>query len=453
MKVIAVLLSVLFLFGCKSNEMNSRSFQPEPNWVSSHPIVGGYYIGVYGVKKTNVDYRNAAKNGALENMASEISIEISGESVLHTAEINGEFDQEFQQSLKFSSKQSLSGYELVDTWESATEYWVYYRLSKSEYLRIKKEKEVAAINIAKDYFSRAKSKRQELDYRQAFTLCIQGLESLSDYLDQPLQTEYEGRQVYMATEILSFLQNMVGEIRLVPSGDEKLIKLGTTILGSDLYVDVVDIKQNPLAGVPLLVEYKALFLKKYNIVSDLEGRAGINLGLINQSQINQFVFVHVDFEELAKKTTRNRMISALMKYLPSTEIKIALTVSPPSVFIISHEKSMGRQKKPRLSSVTKQALLEKGFLIASSESSADLIYNIHSYAEGDRSAQGTEAVVVKVEVMVHDSKSQNLVFSDVFYERGLQMTVEGATDDAMGKAELYMKRRVVPKLANQFFSF
>lgn len=454
MRFFTILLSALLLFGCKSSEKNSRSFDPQPFWVDAQPIVGGYYVGVYGVQKTNGDYRNAAKNGALENLASEISIEISGESVLHTSEINGAFDQEYQQNIKFSSKQSLSGYELVDTWESPTEYWVYYKLSKSEYLRIKKEKEEAAIKIAKDYFGRAKGKRAESEYRQAFTLSIQGLESLSEYLDQPLQTEYEGRQVYLATEILSFVQDMVDEISLIPNVSSKSIKLGSAVAGSDLYVDIVSSNKKKLVGIPLVVEYKALFLKKFNVQSDAQGRAGIELGLINQSQMNQIVTVNMDFEELTRQTTKNRMIVSLMKYLPSKEVKILLTVTPPSVFVESIEKDFGKPVAAKLKEVVIQTLIDKGFQIEYNKSKADLILTVTSDTKSAGQVHGANLVFINGNIRVVDRKTNNLVFSEVFAEeKGLQSNLERASSDAYSKVGDYVRRRVIPRLANQYFSF
>ena len=57
-------------------------------------------------------------------------------------------------------------------------------------------------------------------------------------------------------------------------------------------------------------------------------------------------------------------------------------------------------------------------------------------------------------VQVTHIKTGNIVFSEVIKPtKGLQLSKINASRDAYSKAELYIKRRVIPKLANQYFSF
>jgi hypothetical protein len=57
-------------------------------------------------------------------------------------------------------------------------------------------------------------------------------------------------------------------------------------------------------------------------------------------------------------------------------------------------------------------------------------------------------------VQVTHVKTGSIVFSEIIKPmKGLQLSKKNASKDAYSKAESYMKRRVVPKLANQYFSF
>ena len=91
-----IIFSIFILISCKSTEKNTKQFLPEPSWIGSTPANPSYYVGIFGSPKTTTDYRSAAKKGALDNLSSEISVNISGESVLHSLEKNGVFDTHHQ---------------------------------------------------------------------------------------------------------------------------------------------------------------------------------------------------------------------------------------------------------------------------------------------------------------------------------------------------------------------
>ena len=57
-----------------------------PKWVKNRPVSSEYYIGVSVVSKDVENYMQLAKNKALQDLASQISINISSNSVLHQFE-------------------------------------------------------------------------------------------------------------------------------------------------------------------------------------------------------------------------------------------------------------------------------------------------------------------------------------------------------------------------------
>lgn len=453
-RILFLLSVVLILSGCKSTQKSSRSFEPEPSWVTKSPISSGYYIGVFGVQKTNPNYREAAKKGALDNLSSEISVNISGESFLHTIEKNGDLSQEFQQNVKVSSKENLEGFELIGNWDGETEYWVYYRLSKSKHAALKKEKLDAAMHLAKELYAKAIVKHNESHYHQAFLLCIQSLEAVSEYFDKPLKTTFKEKEVYLATEVFSFLQQLVSEVKLEAPFKNKVVKLGEELTGNDIYVNVYGKQNKPLVSIPLKAEYKAVFMKKFRVNSNEHGRAEFNLGKINQSQKTQTIHAQVDFKRLAEEVTKDRLVLALTKYLASSEVKATLTIEPPKVYVVSKEKAFNRTVASKLSSAVKQSLISKGFEVAASRSSADLVLYINGDTQSSGVNRGVHTVYFKGNIEVFQNSDNRIVYSEAFQEeKSLQIDKYRASDDAYNKAESYLKRRLIPKLANQFFSF
>lgn len=444
----------LAFVGCKSSEERFLKRNSVPNWVQKTPLHPDYYIGVYNVQKASLDYREKAKRGALENLASEISVNISAESVFKTLETEGSFNQEYQQKIKIQSTESLEGYELVGTWESDSQYWVYYRLSKSKYAQIKKDRIDKALTLGKDFFRRSKENHDKNNYHDAFILGIKSLESVSKYLDQPLKTIIDGKEVCFATEVMSYTQEMVSEIVITPSKPKYSIVLGEHLKQDDIYFIVKNNEGVPLSQIPLRCQYKAMFFKNYKVQSDDLGRAGVSIGKIKQSKQEQFIFANLDFEELTSNQTKDKIVLKLLSYIPSKTGKIKLNVSPPKVYIMASEKEFGVIKNPMLKPTAKQVLTSRGLQVVNTKKEADLIMVIHSNTVVLGSNKGTYQVELTGTVEVSKATSGEIVFSEIIQPtKGLQLNRLKASLDAYSKAEMYLRRRLIPKLINQYFTF
>lgn len=454
-RIVTYILFSLLILGCKSTgEKPVKVSKSAPHWVTSIPTHPEYYIGVFSVNKIGTDYRQKAQKGALENLASEISVVISGESVLKTLETNSSFDQEYKQEVVIKSTEDIEGYELVDAWESDYEYWVYYRLSKSKYAQIKKERINKALNIGKDFFARAKTNHDNNNYHEAFVLSIKALESVSKYLDEPLKTDINGEEVYFATEVMSYTQEMVNEIQILPGAPEYDFLLGDNI-GEDKVFFLVKNQNGQLINqVPLNCEYKAVFFKNYKVVSNAEGRAGISIGKINQSTKEQFITAKLDFDKLASNQTRDKIVLKLLDYLPAKSGKIKLNVRAPKIYVESREKEFGKSIAPKMVPTAKQVLTSRGFTVVSSKKDADLVMLIKAESKLVGQNKNTFQVSLNGNVEVKKTNGNEIVFSEIFQPtKGLQLSKERASSDAYAKAESYLKRRVIPKLANLYFAF
>ncbi len=453
-KYFLLFLISFFLFACNLAKGPSSKEKVAPSWVQSTPVHPDYYIGVYSVDKIGVDFRDKAKRGALENLASEISVNISGESVLKTLETEGSFNQEYEQKIKIQSTEDIEGYELIGNWENDTQYWVYYRLLKSKYAKIKKDRIEKALAMGKDYFRRSKENHNQNNYHEAFVLGIKSLESVSKYLDQPLKTLVDGKEVHFATEVMSYTQEMVDEIILRPSLSEVSIVIGDYLKEDDIYFLVQNKEGVSLSQIPLKCQYKAVFFKNYKIHSNELGRAEVSIGKIKQSQQEQFIIATLDFEELTANQTKDRTILKLLNYIPAKTAKIKLKVNPPKVFVKSNEKEFGKVKPPSISSTVKQVLNSRGLKVVKAKKEADLILLINSDTRILGSNRGTYQVELTGTVEVVKISDGEVVFSEIIPStKGLQLSGVKASVDAYSKAAVYVKRRLIPKLTDQYFAF
>src|SRR4051812_32781101 len=125
-----------------------------PNWVSSRPNNGFKYTGIgFADKSKGGNYQMDAKKNALYDLASEIKVDISSNSVLYTVQNNNTFNENFNSLISLSNSDNIEGYTLVDSYENERQYWVYYQLDKQEYADRKAEKKKQTISKAANLIS------------------------------------------------------------------------------------------------------------------------------------------------------------------------------------------------------------------------------------------------------------------------------------------------------------
>jgi hypothetical protein len=94
-----------------------------PIWVSSRPNNGFKFVGIgFAEKDKGGNYQMEAKKNALYDLASEIKVDISSNSVLYTIQNNNNFNQNFNSLIKLSNTDNIEGYILVDSYENEKQY-------------------------------------------------------------------------------------------------------------------------------------------------------------------------------------------------------------------------------------------------------------------------------------------------------------------------------------------
>ncbi|MFW6095955.1 MAG: LPP20 family lipoprotein, partial [Bacteroidota bacterium] len=135
-----LILGLLITIASCSSLNVSAGNKKKPDWVKSRPVDNNYYIGIGSANTYEDNYTKVAKNNALTDLISEISVKLSSNSVLRQFEDESGFGEEFEAVTKMHIKDDLEDYEVVDSWEGEDKYWVFYRLSKEKYKRQKREK-------------------------------------------------------------------------------------------------------------------------------------------------------------------------------------------------------------------------------------------------------------------------------------------------------------------------
>ena len=113
MKQFAHIIFAFLLVSCGTQKevVTEEPVAPRPSWVTSKPIDPGMYSGIgMAYKSAGADYIAIAKNNALNDLASEISVNISSSSLFYQIEQDDNLREEFQANTQLKSKENLEGY-------------------------------------------------------------------------------------------------------------------------------------------------------------------------------------------------------------------------------------------------------------------------------------------------------------------------------------------------------
>jgi hypothetical protein len=111
-----LLLAALVVLSCKrkqpvaqTNNTQSTEVNPRPNWVSGKPSSSLYFqgIGVAQKNRANADHLENARKSALNDLASEIKVNVSSNSLLYTLEREYKFQQEFIENITTTTNLDL----------------------------------------------------------------------------------------------------------------------------------------------------------------------------------------------------------------------------------------------------------------------------------------------------------------------------------------------------------
>jgi len=224
-------LIVLLLASCSAKKDTTSASQqatievPAPEWVGNRPHSPSYYIGIGSCSKfaQPYEYQTIAKKNALNDLASEISVRVQGQTFLNSLEVNKSFSEEFISNVSTSTDAKIEDYEIAGTWENKNEFWVFYRLDKAKYQAWKMAKKSAALNLANDFYQKGLEAEKNSNVLAAFDLYMRGIFALKDYWNESNEFMSTAGKVYLDNEIFSSMQKMCGNLKL--STDKNRVKL------------------------------------------------------------------------------------------------------------------------------------------------------------------------------------------------------------------------------------
>lgn len=434
----SVLICVLVLIhSCGGGRSLQEATTPQPDWVRSRPVSPGYYTGIGWAQKTvNINqYQQAAKQNALADLASEISVNISTNSVLHAFESKLGYREDFSSTVQASSQEELEGFEMAGIWEDQANYWVYYRLSVNRHREIKEKRKNDATARALGLLENAMVSREQGNMRMNIVQLINSMEAVRNYLDEPLPVEFGGRNIQLGDEIFNELYATISRLQITPLQREIEIKTGQEIPPSMLKFRVTCNSGGAVGGFPLLANYSERPLRNNRIRTDNDGIAGFGIDRIRSSGSHETFTVMADMENILSEANTDPVIRRLIRRFPVPEGTARINILKPVIMIAATEEAGGKAfPKGTLGDSFRRNAAEAGYELTEKSEEADFIVAINANAVPAGEAGTYKNVILQGSIMVHLADGNLIYQRDLDGFRGSHFDFDRAGEDAYRQA-------------------
>lgn len=332
-RIVLILFALVLFFGC--GVTSKTVVKPMPNWLQSRPNSSLYFIGIGGVKKNGTPdyYMKASRQDALSDMASSISTSISSVSVVSRVDNSSGYAESFSENVKSKAEEIFQDAELVEQFQTETDYYSYYRILKADYFRIKAERKQKAIELAFQKFNSGVELEKNDNFVQAINFYIHGLASLKDYLNQVSMVKLNSDSVDLANELFTRVTQLATNINITHIMRSISVKQGQNIESSDLNFIVKSTSGKLLSGLPVKYVYSGGFLEKDRDVSDVNGNVSTHLEKVFSNSDYETIKVSTDIESVIRNATTDMFIRGMFKHIQPRELTLRINVQKPLVWI------------------------------------------------------------------------------------------------------------------------
>ncbi|MFN4298752.1 MAG: LPP20 family lipoprotein [Thermaurantimonas sp.] len=450
-----IFTTLFVLTGCNSKKKTAKSeIRPAPAWITTKPADPFYYHGI-GVSpkyaySANYDYKQVAKNNALNDLASEISVKVNASSLLSQVEVNRQFSESFVSNTQVTSTEDLEGFELVDTYETPTHYYVFYRLSKEEHERRKALKRERALAAAADFLSAAEEFRNKRDAYQAYLLYIKSMEAIKSFWSEPLEYTYQGNRIFFGNHLISRIIGLLNEMQIQSSIRQIQITRGRSIDDEqfEIFVTFQNIRQ---PSIPVRLSYSGGRLRNPNQKTNAAGAVFIDLGRVTSTAQRERITAVINVEAWTSEATQNQQIIALMNQLRLKPFVLDVIVQSPSFFFVSDERAFGRPfSSAVLTDALKMELAKDQFQSTVIADNADFIVSISSDVEDVGFINRMSNVQLSFRIHITDRNFNVIYTRNVKNIRGIQTDEQSAARDAYNKAVRLIQRELYLEIRRNF---
>jgi hypothetical protein len=424
----------------------------KPSWLKSEPYQEGYYTGIGHSKKDGTNnYIQSAKKSALDDLVSQIKVNVSSTSVLSQLEVDKQFHEQYEQIIQTTTADEIEEFELVDAWEDNSNYWVYYRLSIARYRKLKDDQRRNATLLATDYLSKARQAEKEGLRLQSLSFYFQAFRSLEKHLGEAIRITYEDKEILLVNEIYASIQQILEKIQLTsaPSAvqlNRRIHQSAPSVTVKAIYKDL----RKPSVDLPLVAAFEKGAGDVFPTYKTNEsGEVKILMNKIGSKEFEQTLGVKVDINALSG-TSSSPVYSLIAKTLNAPGVQIGLSVQRPVVFVSSDEKTLGMMKSHyQISNKLKNLLASNGFEFTNEKGEADLWFDVQADSEKGSVTGSIYVTYLTSTIKVTSLKDRKEIYATTLDRiKGFGLDYDKSSTDAYNKAMETLEKERMNDLIN-----
>jgi hypothetical protein len=449
--LLAAVLWVTITFGA----IQTANAQQKPEWLTKYPANPLYYIGVAGIEKENTndtEYQSKARELALSQLISQIEVNVSSVTKTMEEELDGDYSSSFSSLVELQAQRTIEDYEVVDTWESGAEYWVYLRLSKQQYQQRLQEKIELATEQAYETYKSALENQQAQNTGSALSLLVKALGDISPYIDQMPAVEHQGAEINLFSELRSEIQSNVDQIQFGETSGPEMVRIGQPA-DQPFSVEVVDQeKEKAMDGVPVSFQFMRGDGELENTVfTNASGVAKAQLSKLLAEDKLQIVTAKIDLIQYLSEDVSNEFLSNLMNSFNAPETRFVFKVSGRPVYLDMSESYLGEDKETEyFQPVLKNIFTERSFVFTDDLSEAELYLELKVNAQKGSETQGFYSVFLDYQITATNlSTGEEIASYSMADVKGVSITYEKAAATAYETALDSLQANMIPKLFEQ----
>jgi hypothetical protein len=443
---------VLLISACSPKVQPPDPEALKPSWLKNEPYQEGYYTGIgHSPKQGSNNYIQSAKKSAMDDLISQIKVNVSSTSVLNVLEVDQKLKEQYEQIIQTTAADDIEEFELVDAYEDPANYWVYYRLSIARYRQIKEEQKRNATTLATDYLKKARQADKDGERLQAISFYFQAFRSIEKYLGEAIRVQIDNQEFLLVNEIYASIQAILEKIILQVSPTEivlnrRVAQTQHQVLAKAFYKDL----NKPASNLALAAAFEkgaGDVFPEYR--TDESGNAKIAITKIGSKELEQSLVIKVNVDDLSG-TAGSPIYALIVKTFNVPRAQVNLSVQRPVVYLTSDEKSLGTDKAtPQLSNKLKNLLSNNGFEFTNDKSAADLWMDVKSDAEkGSVSGSIFLTYVTSVIKVVSLKEGKEIFATTLDRIKGYGLDYDKSSIDAYNKALVTLEKEKVPELLN-----
>ena len=439
LRLIVYILAVAAVAGCTTTrQAQTLPTTPQPPaWVTNRPAGGDYYIGIgQSSVAPGIDYQAVAKKNALNDLASEIKVQVNSSSMLYTIEREYKFSEEFTETINTRTDLDLSDYEQADNWQDGTTYWVYYRLDKAEYARRRNAEKAKAGAEALALYQQALKEAGAERFQAAATAYLEGLHKLAEFRRESVPVFFNGDTVQIGSQLVLALRDLLTNTQVLSAPSAGINLNYFNGYTAEVEISCLNEKTGlPMSGVPISYSY----FGKSGVISGTQytpanGKLHLKIVDADRDNITNGLRVGLDSKELQSWAAADPFLQSFLEKIQPPPLFLPIQFQAPKVFLAGTEQNMGvsLESEP-IETALKSLLLKNRIPVAAKSEESQLVLNIRATTRKGEKSDGFAIAYLTVTLTVQDQATGKAVFTKASEVKGVSVTFDKAGDKAIAK--------------------